>query len=90
MNTTVFKYELPIVTGVDVEMPIGAEVLWVAAQGTLPYIWARIDPSAPIAPRRFYVYGTGYQIAADLPQRHIGSFMLFGGAFVGHVFEDAL
>jgi hypothetical protein len=83
----VWKYELssPVLTGIM--MPRGAEVLSVMVQGSTPCIWALVDPEAEAEQRTFLTVGTGHSHVEDKTWRHVGSYVLFDGAFVGHVFE---
>lgn len=51
-------------TLVVIPMPEGAEVLWADVQTSengmdLPYLWAVVDPSAPLVDRHFHVVATG-------------------------------
>ena len=86
--TTVYKYPLPIGDVVQVWMPQGAYVLYVATQGPheSPYIWARVNTLSPMISHKFRFAGTGHPID-DNVGRHVGSFMMQQGALVFHVFE---
>ena len=85
-RTTVWKFPLPLMDVAGVEMPGGAEVIYVGAQGEGAYIWALVNPDAPRKTRTFRVAGTGHTIGVKVGA-HVGSFMLLGGALVFHVFE---
>jgi hypothetical protein len=90
---TIWKFAIEVTDEFTLEMPIGAEPLHVEtqrvngpnAQYEQPCLWALVDPTAEREQRTFYVHGTGHPVHADA--EHIGSFLLYGGSFVGHVFE---
>ena len=83
--TMVWKFPLPMKDIAEIEMPIGAEVLYVGTQGQGAFLWARANPDAPRKTRRFRVAGTGHTLGTV--GTYIGSFMLLDGALVFHVFE---
>ena len=83
---TVWKYLIRLEDRYSVLMPQGAEVLHVATQGNAPFMWARVDPEAPLESRWFDVAGTGHPLSATNSAKHLGSFMYAGG-LVFHVFE---
>lgn len=87
MSQSVWKYKIPIADEFSHQMPVAAQVIHVESQGGEPWLWALVTPGNVAVERTFYLYGTGHTIP---PGRvHLGSFHLHGGAFVGHVFEDA-
>ena len=83
--TTIWKYPLygPVT---DVEMPVGAEIIFCADQAGIPSIWARVedegDPRTEV--RTFVHVGTGHPVAEDL--HYVGTAMTPQG-FVWHVHE---
>lgn len=90
MRTTVWKYPIPQYgfqnEYATVQMPIGAQILTVGAQGHEICAWARVDPSRPSVGRKIAVYGTGHAIA-DIAEGadYIGT--VFLGPLVFHVFD---
>lgn len=89
---TVFKYAIPMEDSFSIDMPKGAEILHIAAQGQggpmgdlvqNVCMWARVDTDSPQVPVRFLLRGTGHPEANG---EHVGSFLLNGGALVFHVF----
>lgn len=84
-------WKFPIEAGeFHVDMPGGAEVIHVATQGGRPFFWALVTPEAPMRSSAFQVFGTGHAIPDDphvQSRRHVGTFMLDGGALVFHLFE---
>ena len=84
MKKTIYKYELAWQDYVDIEMPVGATPLTVGAQNGKGYLWALVEPDAPVETRRFRHAGTGHPIQ-DTALSYIGTYM--DGSFVFHVFE---
>ena len=89
MNMTIWKYEFETKGLVNIEMPIGAEILTVQTQQEKPCMWALVDPEAKKKQRCFEVIGTGLPIygGSDIKRTHIGTYQLHGGSLVFHVFE---
>lgn len=70
-----------------VTMPVGAEILHVAAQHAVVCVWALVDPKAPHEERRLVVAGTGHPIPAERG-RFLGTVLLHGGALVFHIWDQ--
>ena len=84
---SVWKFPLEATDEQSIDMPDGAEILCVQMQGSMPTLWALVDPLAPKVARHFRVAGTGHAIKTfDLP-KYIGTFQLAAGSLVFHVFE---
>lgn len=86
----VYKYPVEISDIQTINLPLGAQILSVQVQNGSPYIWACVNPSADSEPRRFRLYGTGHNIECNNLLKHIGTFQLFGGRLVYHLFEEVL
>lgn len=88
MGRAVWKFALPVADESWIEMPVGARILHVGVQDDQPWIWALCAPEAAqgrTGKRLIYVRGTGHELG-DAPSEHLGTFMLYDGRFVGHVF----
>lgn len=83
----VYKYPLPIGDWVSVTMPEGAEPLSVQVQHGTLWLWARVSIDRPPVVHHFRMAGTGHDLGSNVG-RHIDTFQLDGGAFVGHVFAE--
>ena len=84
----IYKYTIPVEDSFPLELPQGAKILTVQEQHGKPQIWALVDPENPTETREFCVVGTGHPIDEDeVTLDYIGTFQLFGGNFVGHLFE---
>ena len=82
---TVWKFPLMVTTRFSVEMPDGAKILCVGAQGDQPVMWALVDTAEPPVGRVFSVHGTGHEVEEG--EKYVGTFEIIGGRFVGHLFE---
>ncbi len=83
----IFKYKVEIKSEFIIEMPEGSEVLCVEVQRDAPYIWVMCDSSRRKEMRIFGVKATGQDFGDADRTDYIGSFLLDGGSFVGHLFE---
>jgi hypothetical protein len=81
----VYKYPVPIEDTFTLTMPLGAQVLCMDMQGSVPHIWALVDPSQGPEVRHFRLAGTGHDIEGAV--EYLGSFQMHGGALVFHLFE---
>ena len=86
MVRTVWKYPLPLVQFLMLELPAGAKILKVAQQGKGVFLWALGDPEAPVERVHLRVVSAGTEIVED-DAEHVESFSLPGSGFVFHVFR---
>ena len=84
---TIHKFHVPGFPGeCEIQMPRNADILCVQMQYGMPYIWAAVDDSARLEPRRVVVIGTGCELPADMGRsEYISTFQTDGGC-VWHVF----
>lgn len=86
MAATIWKFPLaPMANEVRVPMPKGAVILTAAAINDDPFVWAIVDPDAPIIERELSIRGTGHDLGTV--GGYIGTFVLYGGSLVFHVFD---
>jgi hypothetical protein len=76
----------------DVELPIAARVLHVAAQNDDIYLWEAHDAATTRTETRYFiVLGTGFVGDFDLSSysgtRHVGTVLMYDARIVLHVFE---
>lgn len=84
----IFKYKASLFDSFILEMPEGAKILSVQTQNNIPFIWALVNPSAPLRKRTFRLAGTGHEIRETLKQLDfIDTFQMADGRLVFHVFE---
>lgn len=87
---TIYKYVIPFMEVAKITLPIGAQIIRIdGVEGQL-YMWAVVDPLAPIESRTFHLFKTG----ADMPD-DINSYIYhgFGAIFIQqelcmYVYED--
>lgn len=84
-EATIWKFPIAVFDEFMVSMPRDAEVVFVGVQNDEPFLWARVVPGRALEQRRFLLRGTGHGV--DLDCKHLGSFMLNGGALVFHLFD---
>lgn len=82
----VWKWTLSVTNEQSLQIPKGAKILTVQAQGGMPQLWAYCDPTELPETRTFRIVGTGNPIA-EHPGDYIGTFQMYDGALVFHVFE---
>ena len=91
---TVWKYSITNMDGTTIHVPyyedkkFNEQVLFCDVQNGVPCLWALVDTERQERAIRVLVVGTGHNadVVIDRGLRHVGSFMLLGGRFVGHVF----
>jgi hypothetical protein len=82
----VWKFKMVPIDTQEIEMPVGAEILTVQAQGDSPMLWALVDPVKKKEMRKFLMLGTGHE-TEEKNLTYIGTFQLMVGALMFHVFE---
>lgn len=88
MIQAIWKFELRVTDVQTIEMPAGARVLTVAAQGPALMLWAEVDPSAPVKPLTVRVVGTGFTYGEWRERAgYLGTAQV--GPFVWHVFAES-
>lgn len=83
----IYKYPLEITDEQVIMLPTGAKILTIQAQNDIPCFWAMVNPTAPndmaITIR---IFGTGYEIKDTDYLEYIGTFQIYNGTLVFHVF----
>lgn len=69
-------------------MPVGAKILTVQVQNGIPCMWAMVDPDASTEEVTIRVHGTGHPICDSAKLEYIGTFQIYGGGLVFHVFKE--
>ena len=84
---TIWKFLIDTTDMQEIEMPEGAEILTVQLQHGKPCLWAIVNPEAACRQnRRIETFGTGH-LMSEQARRYVGSYQLYGGDLVFHVFE---
>jgi hypothetical protein len=87
---SVYKYLFEVQDEFEIEMPENAKLLSVQTQKGIPCLWALgVNTSVPLEKRKFRLAGTGHPILSDgkIEYKFIGTFQLYDGDFIGHLFE---
>lgn len=87
---TIWKFPIPIMDTIQIEMPAEAKILCVQVQGDTPTLWAIVDPEALKVKRTFYVRGTGHQMYGAEKSLYVGTFQILGGSLVFHLFDGGV
>jgi hypothetical protein len=85
---TIHKYQIHPAERFVLKMPEDAEILCVQMQDKRPCLWARVDLDDENVGRFFRIVGTGQALPADKLLSYVGSFQMYDGQFVGHLFEE--
>lgn len=84
---TVWKYTLNSDDILEISLPSGSLVLSVQEQNGEPQMWVLVNSEETIFEKRFFrLSGTGHPIRENI-KSFIGTFQLYKGSFVGHLFE---
>lgn len=81
----VWKFPVQLSGAFTLTMSVDAQVLDVQLQRGSPQLWALVDPDGPKEERLFAVFGTGHIIPPGVT--YVGTFQLFDGDLVIHLFE---
>ena len=84
--TTIWKYELGEVDNQVISIPEGYELLSVQVQNGVLCLWAKVEPKNNREELEIIIHGTGHNANDVECGKFIGTFQLYGGSFVGHVF----
>jgi hypothetical protein len=85
----IWKFELRP-WSVFLDVPQGAQLLRVGAQGNVSYVWALVDPDAPKVSRAIFAHPTGVPMPPGIRDpAYVGSFDIDEGdrPLVFHVFD---
>lgn len=74
----IFKYSLPVQEKFTLELPAGAKIIRVDDVAGLFWLWAIVDPDAPLEARHIECYKTGQEAPDDLGSlEYLGCCKLF-------------
>lgn len=85
-SSSIWKYELNTNNEQFVYMPLGAKILTVQIQDAKLCLWAKVNPNNLPVPRKILIRGTGED--ASGVGDYLGTFQVYGGKIVFHVFTD--
>lgn len=88
---TIYKYPIGVSDHEILLLPIGFKILCVQIdqKTNLPTIWALVDKNEKNKQEvAFWIYGTGHDILSLDHKEYIGTYQLYQGSLVFHVFID--
>lgn len=84
----IFKYQMPILEQFTMKLPQDAEIIRVADQDGMFWLWAVVDTNAPDEIRKFHAVKCGANVP-DKPLKYIGFCAIFVQQELGlYIFED--
>jgi len=84
----IFKYQMPVLEAFTMKLPAGAEIIRMADQGGMFWLWAVVDTNQPDEERHFRAFKTGAAIPADLRLNYVGFCAVFVQMELGlYIFE---
>ena len=91
MTRTVWKFPIEVADTVEIELPVGAEILHADEQQGVPMLWVLVDPLETMKQvRKLRFAGTGHHIYTKNGVQeldYVSTFLMAGGALVWHIFE---
>ena len=82
----IYKYRVEV--DEPVILPGDAEILHINSQNNAIQLWALVDPSSPDELRKIYIFGTGQPLPDSGGLEYINTFLMDGGEYVFHAFEE--
>jgi hypothetical protein len=74
----IYKYPIPVKEKYVIDLPANANIIRVDDVEGLFYLWAIVDPEAPLVPRYLELYKTGQPITTPMRSLfYLGFFKLF-------------
>ena len=84
----ILKHEIPAASEFTLPLHEGSKLLKLDVVNEKAYIWALEDESKPKRGVKFRMAMTGEELNLDPFMLYIGTFILYNGSFVGHLFVD--
>lgn len=84
----ILKHEIPAASVFTLPLHEDCIILKLAVVNEKAYIWAVEDESMPQRGVKFRMVMTGEELNLDHFMLYIGTFILYNGSFVGHLFMD--
>jgi hypothetical protein len=86
---TIYKYPFEIKDDFVIEMTEDAEILTVQTQKELPCIWVIVNnnPDLLQITHKFKLFGTGHPMPNNFKGNYVGTFQMYNGNLVYHLFE---
>lgn len=84
----ILKHGIPAASEFTIPLHEGSKLLKLAVVNEKAYIWALEDESKPQRGVKFRMVVTGEELNLEPFMLYIGTFILYNGSFVGHLFMD--
>lgn len=84
----ILKHEIPAASEFTLPLHEGSKLLKLSVVNEKAYIWALEDESKPQRGVKFRMVMTGEELNLDPFMLYVGTFILFNGSYVGHLFMD--
>lgn len=87
-SRAVWKYPFRIENVIELDLPGGhlAQILSVQTQNGMPTLWALVNPNVAVSRVKLLCFGTGHPIDGDKIGAFIGTFQMYDGGLVFHIF----
>lgn len=70
-SRTIWKYQIPVLEDFEVDLPSGAHIIRFANEGGKLWLWAVVEPDAPIEPLRLLAFKAGAEMP-QIPMSYLG------------------
>jgi hypothetical protein len=89
-GNTIFKYQMPVLESFTMELPAYAQIIRVADEGGMFWMWAVVNTEHRTEKRQFRAFKTGGQMPDDISNlRYIGFCAVFVQMELGlYIFEE--
>lgn len=83
----IYKYPIETTDTQIVMMPQQAKILTVQVQRGQPCLWAEVNPLLAQERVVIEVFGTGHNMPAGIAREYIGTYQLYDGELIFHVYK---
>lgn len=84
---TIWKYKLETTDTQYIQMPKNSKLLTVQVQNGEPCLWCLVEDIDYLVAREIRIVGTGHSIEDNFNGTYIGTYQMFEGMGVFHVFN---
>jgi len=85
----IFKYQMPVLEQFTMKLPRGAEIIRVADQGGMFWLWAVVHTDSPDEERKFWAFKCGGKMPEGVPLKYVGFCAVFVQMELGlYIFEE--
>lgn len=85
----IYKYQMPVLEHFEMQLPRGAEIIRVADQDGLFWLWAVVRTDVPDEPRKLWAFKTGGKMPDGIKLRYVGFCAVFVQMELGlYIFEE--